>query len=316
MQHQTSHNGMTDIYRRQLALGAPWERSQQETASSWAPIPSATAYQQQPTSNTQYGTNIAEHNVKRQRRTYETPTSHPSTPGGYRDSRPPNGYSFTQLPINIHPTCRLDTILFDFATSARRRISEGASMEEVVGPEYPVLNAMFEPDSPICRFHPLSELLIECLRGFSAISRLPEKLAVIWCMYRYSLWYIAPSAETYRLIPPSHLPVEEQLKVAHPIWIDYIPWPKMRAKMVYQYPMVPLDNFFYPYTTTLSMQYKSEDMQACVYSDQNGCTRVHPDLAAHCSNDENWTVGPFFAQSLPKLADTCSIRSDSRGGVE
>lgn len=185
-------------------------------------------------------------------------------------------------------------------------------MHDVLGPEYPALNGVVDPGSAVMQYHPLSELLTEILKGFSAINGLPERIAVVASMFYFTRWYIAPSVDTYTAIPASHVPTEEQLRVPHPIWIDYIPWPKMRSKMVYHYPHLPLDNFFYPYTTTLSLSFKSAEVNACVYRGQNDAMRVHPDLDAHWRKIESWTVSPYFAEMLPMLADSCFIRDGEK----
>lgn len=147
----------------------------------------------------QFSPDEADMTLKRKRSAFGE--SHMRTPLGFqRDSYRSQAHS--QLPNNIGPTCRLDTILYDFATESRRRLTHGLSLTHVVGPAYPIFNSMINPaDSASMQAHPLSQLLIEVLKGFSAISGLPEKVGVISEMFVFMRWYISPSVETFDAIP-------------------------------------------------------------------------------------------------------------------
>lgn len=307
-------NGSVDAYRRHLAMGAPWERSKQDPPSPYIHAP--TSSHPSTTPNPFFTPeDTTDRTQKRQRTSYDNPSPHPPTPTYHHQKPPPLDPRTTHLPLNIAPTCRLDTILTDFTTSARRRLNAGTPLPDVLGPPYPVFNSMLDPSAPMPH-HPTSELLAEVLKGFSAISGAPEKIAVIAHMFVILRWYIAPSPETYAAIPSWALPTEEQLRVAHPVWIDYLPFPRMRAKMVYHYPLLPLDNFFYPYTTTLSVGFENGDLGACLYRDGNGDMRVTPEFEAHWRDGGNYSLGVYFAQQLPALGDACAVRGGEVGGKE
>lgn len=85
----------------------------------------------------------------------------------------------------------------------------------------------------------------------------------------------------------------------------------MRAKMVYHYPQLPLDNFFFPYSTTLALDYAAKDSASCLYRDPaTDELRAHPDLEAVWRDLGRWSLGAYFTQALPMLADTCRVRAD------
>jgi len=83
----------------------------------------------------------------------------------------------------------------------------------------------------------------------------------------------------------------------------------MRAKLVFCYPSLPLDNFFVPYTTTLSVNWPGDnDAWSCLHRPEGSAT-VHltPTLRERWKQLRHYSLGVDFAKSLPVLADTCRI---------
>jgi len=124
-------------------------------------------------------------------------------------------------------------------------------------------------------------------------------------------WQISPTQDTYDLLPEWVTPRPSQLFTAHPAWIDYLPWPRMRDKMVRIYPSIPFDEFFIPYTTTVSLNwpYDSRDILvlAAAGSDE---LAISPAFERHLRDLSNWSLGPAFAQAHPQLADTTRIKPE------
>ncbi|KAI5300410.1 hypothetical protein KEM55_007462 [Ascosphaera atra] len=61
---------------------------------------------------------------------------------------------------NIPPTCPMDGILLDFLSSRRRKAAEGASSGQLVGPPYPSVSSLLNPENNTYS-HPISQVFTE-----------------------------------------------------------------------------------------------------------------------------------------------------------
>ncbi|KAL8721852.1 MAG: hypothetical protein Q9225_001566 [Loekoesia sp. 1 TL-2023] len=217
------------------------------------------------------------------------------------------------VPIkNIPPTCPLDTILLDFLAERRARAAEGASPTNLVGPPYPSVSSLLNPERSIYA-HPLSKVFTDILSKFPDLSALPEQVAVLYVMFLIMRWQISPTQENYERLPEWVTPRASQLFTPHPAWVDHIPWPRMRDRMVHLYPDIPLDNFFIPYTTTLSLNWNYEDSDTLLSMPGSDEFSINPVFERHLRDLGNWTLGSAFEKAFPKLADTCKIKREERG---
>ncbi|KUJ08570.1 uncharacterized protein LY89DRAFT_741924 [Mollisia scopiformis] len=228
---------------------------------------------------------------------------HPSTPAGEM-----TGHT---APIrNGPPTCPLDSLLLDFLHKKQQEALDGASTPHLVGPAYPSVSSLLNP-ARAATSHPLSKVFTDILATFPDLSTLPEKVAVLYIMFLIMRWQIAPSQETYDRLPDWATPRPSQLFTPHPAWIDHLPFPKMRDRLVANYnPRDYLfDNFFIPFTTTLSVNWPYEPTDALLSSGAEGEELViNPVFERHLRNLENWSLGPNFAKAFPGLQDTYRLR--------
>ena len=121
-------------------------------------------------------------------------------------------------------SCPLDSLLIDFHANRRGLLHEGAPSSEVIGPEYPSMAALADPNVPLSTCHPVSAILIDILSKFPDISKLPEKIAVFYIMFLIMRWLICPCISCYDRLPEWCRPVPDQLEKVHPVWADYLPW--------------------------------------------------------------------------------------------
>ena len=108
----------------------------------------------------------------------------------------------------------------------------------------------------------------------------------------------------------------------------------MRDRMCELWREISLDDWFVPYTTTLSLNWKYEDCDTLlsIGGSRNGNgsgngsagdggggggggeeLSINPVFERHLRDLSNWTLGPAFEKAFPKLADTCVIKRDERG---
>ncbi|KAL8686607.1 MAG: hypothetical protein Q9218_006988 [Villophora microphyllina] len=107
----------------------------------------------------------------------------------------------------------------------------------------------------------------------------------------------------------------------------------MRDRMVELYPGIALDDWFIPYTTTLSLNWPYEDKDAILRAGSHsnisgGGTGIHmraknegeeeefiinPVFERHLRDLGNWTLGPGFEKAFPQLSGTYKIKREERG---
>ncbi|KAL9091652.1 MAG: hypothetical protein Q9165_004728 [Trypethelium subeluteriae] len=90
--------------------------------------------------------------------------------------------AFTTLPRTLGATCPLDGILLDFLAERQRREAEGYSSSRLVGPAYPSVSSLLNPERS--KFsHPLSKVFTDILSTFPDLKHLPEQVAVLYIMF-------------------------------------------------------------------------------------------------------------------------------------
>ncbi|KAF2138669.1 uncharacterized protein K452DRAFT_276323 [Aplosporella prunicola CBS 121167] len=161
------------------------------------------------------------------------------------------------LPRNLDPTCVLDSLLIDFLGEQHARAAQGVPLKTLVGPAYPNFSYLLNPDREV-QSHPLSKVFTDILRTFPDISGLAEKVAVLYIMFLFMRWQIEPTQENYERLPDWITPRPSQLFTPHPVWHDYLPWPRLRDRIIALQPQQAFDNFFIPFTTSLCLNWPYE----------------------------------------------------------
>ncbi|KAL3479760.1 hypothetical protein BJX99DRAFT_221726 [Aspergillus californicus] len=246
------------------------------------------------------------------RRLSEVGRSQPSLAPTYT-SLPTIGSTTDQLPAymtpvrNIAPTCTLDAILLDFLNNRQREAAKGVPKQKLVGPAYPSVSSLLNPERSVFS-HPLSKVFTDILRTFPDISSLPEQVATLYCMFLLMRWQIYPTAENYHRLPDWLTPRPSQLLTPHPAWIDYLPWPRMRDRLVMSYHDYPFENWFIPFTGTLSVNWPYEATDCLLSTGDADELIINPVFERHFADINNWTLGPAFAETFPALVETTKIK--------
>ncbi|KAK2873914.1 hypothetical protein FQN49_002005 [Arthroderma sp. PD_2] len=211
------------------------------------------------------------------------------------------------IPIrNVEPTCPLDGILLDFLRSRQRESAEGVPNRQLVGPPYPSVSSLLNPAKGIYS-HPLSKVFTDILSKFPNISNLPEQVAVLYVMFLLMRWQIYPTRENYERLPEWMTPRTSQIVTPHAAWIDYLPWPRMRDRMVASYADYDFSNWFIPYTTGLSINWPYEPTDTLLATTDSEELIINPVFERHLRDLNNWSLGTLFATTYPHLVDTARI---------
>jgi hypothetical protein len=216
---------------------------------------------------------------------------------------------YARLPRNCPPTCPLDSILLDFLSERRQRAAEGISQSEILGPRYPSVSSLLNPAVSVYS-HPLSKVFTDILARFPGLSTLPERVGVLYLMFLHMRWQVSSTQENYLRLPQWFRPVRGQTEKDHPAWFDHIPFPRMRESLVNEWEPggFPFDNFFIPFTSTLSVNWPYEDAYVLLASPTGEELMINPVFEQHMGVLGNWTLGPAFEKTFPGLVGCFNMR--------
>ncbi|KAH0537355.1 hypothetical protein FGG08_005834 [Glutinoglossum americanum] len=208
---------------------------------------------------------------------------------------------------NIPPSCPLDSILLEFLSSRQQLAAQGVPNSVVVGPSYPSVSSLLNPDKK-SKAHPLTRVFADILGSFEMLSKLPEQVAVLYVMFLVMRWQISPTQENYDRVPDWITPRPSQLLTMHPIWVDYLPWPKMRDVLVRDYVSYQFQDFSFHYTNGLSLNWPYEPTDVLLPTPGSEELCINPVYERHLRDLNNWSLGPEFRKAFPALCSGVRIK--------
>ncbi|KAL1862310.1 hypothetical protein Plec18167_000901 [Paecilomyces lecythidis] len=222
-------------------------------------------------------------------------------------STDPSLTAFTAPIRNVPPTCPLDSVLLNFLSERQRQAAEGVSGQRLVGPPYPSITSLLNPEKSVFS-HPISKVFTDVLRAFPDIASLPEQVAVLYVMFLLMRWQIYPTQQNYERLPEWLTPRPSQLFTPHPAWVDYLPWPRLRDRVVMSWQSFPFEEWFAPWTRTISVNWPYEATDCLLSSPDSEELLINPVFERHLRNLNNWSVGKEWADLYPGLVDTTRIK--------
>lgn len=213
---------------------------------------------------------------------------------------------------NCEPTCPLDALLLDFRSERQQRAAEGYEQNEVTGPRYPSVSSLLNPANSKYS-HPVSKVFTDIITKFPEISGLPEKVTILYFMFIYMRWQISPTKENMERLPEWIRPLPCQLDIPHPAWMDYLPYPEMRERVILANDptIFYFDNWFLPFTSTFTISWPYEEAHTLLRNPDSDEIMINPVFESHMRNLDNWKVGRAFAEAFPMLVDTCKFWDDT-----
>ncbi|KAK5198627.1 hypothetical protein LTR92_001098 [Exophiala xenobiotica] len=212
---------------------------------------------------------------------------------------------WTALPKNLPPTCPLDGLLVNFLRS--RQNENTNNPDSLLNPAYPSVSSLLNPSGGH-RLDPLSQLMTDIISKFPNISELPDQAATLFVMFVLMRWEINPTQENYEHIPEFMRPTPAQVVTPHPAWIDHVPWPHMRDRLVASYHDYPFQNWFIPFTSDLSVNWPYEAVDCLLATSEKAEPVMNPVFERHIRRLENWSVGPVFAETFPGLVESTRVQ--------
>jgi hypothetical protein len=135
----------------------------------------------------------------------------------------PTSSPWERLPLHVSPTCHLDTVLIGVVASARDSLSASGQLPEVLGASFPSITSLLNPATRDTQ-NPISNALGQHAKQNMKVSGIPERFAVLYYMCLFLRWLVVPTRQNFEAMPEYLRPVQAQLDVPHPIWIDTIVW--------------------------------------------------------------------------------------------
>lgn len=254
-------------------------------------------------------------NITGQKPPHPAPILHPQHKS---PTQPSAYYSFTNspaedqrpwntLPKHCEPTCPLDNILLNLYQKARQdRSPNSASSQPTQNvPAQPSVMSLLNPSQ---RVDTLSQTMADITTRFPHIHTIPNRVAVVWLQFVTARWFLYPTQENYERMPEWMHPTSAQLLVPHPAWIDYIPWPLMRDKVVLDWKQYTFDNWFIPFTVGLSVNWPYGPMDCLLSMPGNEDLVINPVFEKHILRHENWSVSPLLMDTFPALKGTATVK--------
>lgn len=237
------------------------------------------------------------------------------------------------LPLISPPDTPLDKLLVDFINDHQQ---PSAVTRSLAYPTNPSISNLLNPlDStassgsaspdisrhmrePTTNISPspdaLSSYMTKLVTWFDDITGLPEKVAVCYIMYGVLRWQTYPTKENFYLLPEMLRPCPSQITIPHPTWIDHLPWPEMRDKIV----RGQLDHYrfsrlwFESFTEGLSVNWPYSGTTCLANTGKDGQEEICPAFMEHISRLESWTLGPQFFNNFPELRGTAPCKDKAQ----
>ncbi|KAF2862554.1 hypothetical protein K470DRAFT_255839, partial [Piedraia hortae CBS 480.64] len=221
-----------------------------------------------------------------------------------------------RLPKSIPSENPFDVMLSDFIVRCRQEVSKGTPLHSVLGSHYPAFEALCGPEMPH-RLHPLSAFLNDVLSQFASTSALPERAAILYLMFLVLRWHICPCEPCYVRLPAWARPTAEALQNEHPLWVDYIPWPSLRQRIMSE---GTKNDVFSEYMKTLNVNWPYAPNHVFVVSNaqyNDAQVTINPVFEDHLRNLNHWSVKGELPSAVGSQSDsTAATNVESHSDVQ
>jgi hypothetical protein len=216
----------------------------------------------------------------------------------------PSTYTW-QIPIKLKaPSTIVDHLMLRVIHYQRDLALNGAVGEELIGPDFPSVQILFNREVDPSQSSTLSEVMdrysqLLSNRGFAEV---PEKLGSFMCMYRFVQWQISPTSETFHRLHAWQAPEQSQLEIPHPAWMDLPPWGSFRDKVIRNQARYDNVTFQSDYAANLSVNFP--DASGAVVC-EDGQLKISRALFNHIGDLANMSMKKPFAEKYPEFRDVC-----------
>lgn len=151
--------------------------------------------------------------------------------------------------------------------------------------------------------HPIL-FALQCVdqRVFGNWSSRPQRLALMYICGCAMKWRSNQTEENKAKVPPWFLPRPAQDKIQHPLVIDFLVWPGLRERLVFEYERYTVDGqFSFCFVEYFHFNWPYPDEQVAQY-DQTGLICGLSKLFREFVYElKNWTMRPGFFERFPEM---------------
>lgn len=152
--------------------------------------------------------------------------------------------------------------------------------------------------------HPILSAL-HCVdrRVFGKWTSKPQRLALMFICGSAMQWRANPTAENRSNVPHWFLPRPAQNRIEHPLVIDFLVWPGLRERLVFEYEKYTVNGeFSHCFVEYFHFHFPYPDEQVARYDPHTGLicglSKLFRD---HVFELKNWTMLPAFFNSFPEM---------------
>ncbi|KAH7128180.1 hypothetical protein B0J11DRAFT_578414 [Dendryphion nanum] len=206
-----------------------------------------------------------------------------------------------RLPLHVEPTCRLDEVILEVVRSGRQREQSNGPIPELSEGAFPSIKSLLNPETQNMT-NPISNAVGQHGKITMNIANLPAWVAAMNGLATWLRWLIHPTKQNYEAIPEHKRPLEIQLTVPHPAWVDTWIWPEARENIIKQMDWSEFPILRKLINASISVNWK-EDVSAIFTQKSKSELQLSPAFRAHIRKIDNWTLGPEVGERFPFLKD-------------
>ena len=190
-------------------------------------------------------------------------------------------------------------MLLDLARTRCQGDDGARRITELQQPVFPSIGSLLNPETGDAQ-SPISSAIGIHGRVTMEIPNAPAKIALMYNMCMFLRWLISPTKRNYYAMPDYLRPVEAQLTVPHPVWIDLVPWPEARSRIIRQMDWSQFLVFRALSNQNLSINWPHG--QTNVFETRSKTEiRLSSLFETHIRDIAHWSVGPELALTFPFL---------------
>jgi hypothetical protein len=250
----------------------------------------------------------------------ESPEAQPqATPGGY-GSEVVSSAQFTglatqlqldeatpvwaELPLNVGATNEVDTVLLEVTSVGRQwKSRQGDYHSELSHPSFPSISSLLNRDDSDVEHDRSNNPLAAALGKWTVTTpklNFPRKVAFHYTVAHLLRWLVNPTEQSFAQLPQFLRPTAVQKTVPHPAWIDTVPWPEARNRIILNLHIFDYE-LFKRVTRHSCINWPHSDRDIFIAKQGSKQMMLSPKFVRHILNLNNWTNGPDLAKAFPFL---------------
>jgi len=205
--------------------------------------------------------------------------------------------AWSELPLNVAATTDLDKVLLNVIALGRQwKSRQGDYHSELSHPSFPSIASLLNRDVEMDRSNnPLAAAIAKYTITTPRLN-FPRKVAFHYTVALLLRWLVNPTEQSFAQLPEFLRPTVVQKTIPHPAWIDTVPWPQARDRIIRNLDIFDYE-LFKKVTQHSSINWPHSERDIFIAKQGSKQMMLNPRFVRHILNLNNWTNSP--ALSLP-----------------